>query len=157
MASRPRTRPPAGDPPLPAAARRALDLLRADPFFRALPAARQTRMAKGVERIASYAAGAGAIVERTDFPAFVGELVQGVFQAIVDASIAQMEAYAALVEDVARSVDGFTRDNVAGEQARAWLLERHPELFEPAPGCRRPPCLRLRRRKPRARRPGQSR
>jgi len=130
-------------PSQPAA--QALDRLRASPFFLALPARRRARMVRAVEQIARYGAGAGGFIEAVDFPAFVSGLVQGVFQAIVDASIAQMEAYAELVDSVAKSVDEFTRDHVSGEQARASLLERHPELFEPARGCRRPPCLRLRR------------
>jgi hypothetical protein len=127
-------------------AEQALDRLRASPFFLALPARRRAAMLKGVERIAAYGAGAGGFIEAVDFPGFVGGLVQGVFQAIVDASIAQMEAYADLVAGVATSVDEFARENVPGEQARASLLERHPELFEPSRGCRRPPCIRLRRR-----------
>ena len=134
---------------LPKPAAEALDRLRASPFFLALPARRQAGMLKAVERIARYGADAGGFIEEVDFPAFVGSLVQGVFQAIVDASVAQMEAYADLVDSVAKSVDEFTRENVSGEQARTSLLERHPELFEPALGCRRPPCLRLRRRKAR--------
>jgi hypothetical protein len=124
-------------------AARALARLRASPFFRALPARRQAAMLEGVERIARYGVGAGAFLEEVEFPAFVAGLVQGVFQAIVNASIRQMEAYADLVASVAASIDDFARENVSGAQARAALLERHPQLFEPAPGCPRPPCLRL--------------
>ena len=48
-----------------------------------------------------------ALMNDVDFPAFVAALVHGVFNAIVDASIQQMEAYAALVSQVAASVDAF--------------------------------------------------
>jgi hypothetical protein len=144
--ARARVRPRAAGT-LPPRAAQALEHLRASPFFLALPARRQAAMVKAVERIARYGAGAGGFVEAVDFPAFVAALIQGVFQAIVDASVAQMKDYADLLDSVAASVDEFTRQNVSGEQARARLLESHPELFEPAAGCRRPPCLRLRRRR----------
>jgi hypothetical protein len=39
-------------------------------------------------------------LDAVDFPAFVSDLVRGVFQAIVDASIEQMEAFADLLESV---------------------------------------------------------
>lgn len=42
-----------------------------------------------------------------DFPSFVADLVQGTFQAIVDASVQQMKAYAELVAGVAKSLDDF--------------------------------------------------
>jgi hypothetical protein len=46
-------------------------------------------------------------LSQVDFPAFVSALVGGVFQAIVGASIEQMEAYARLVDEVAKTVDQF--------------------------------------------------
>lgn len=56
-----------------------------------------------------------------DFPAFVSDLVHGVFEAIVDASIQQMEAYAEMVAGVARSADRFLEENVSDDDALAWL------------------------------------
>src|SRR2546422_5316306 len=55
---------------------------------------------------------AGALTDEIDFPAFVASLVHGTFDAIVDASIRQMESYASLVSAVAKSVEEFTADNV---------------------------------------------
>jgi len=45
-----------------------------------------------------------------DFPAFVASLVAGTFEAIVDASIRQMEAYADLLADATKSVDRFVSE-----------------------------------------------
>src|SRR5689334_1426813 len=57
---------------------------------------------------ASATSRAGEVTRATlnaiDFPGFVASLIQGTFQAIVDASIQQMEAYAELLKNVASSV-----------------------------------------------------
>lgn len=82
---------------------------------------------------ASAQAGARALadlVEAVDFPKFVGSLIDGVFNAIVDASIKQMEAYAELVKNVAKSVDEFMKDNVTENQARDYLVDRYPDHLE---------------------------
>ncbi len=62
-----------------------------------------------------------------DFPQFVGGLIQNVFQAIVDASIQQMEAYAELLKAVAQTVDQFASDNISMNNARDWLAQKFPE------------------------------
>jgi hypothetical protein len=69
---------------------------------------------------------AGALSDEIDFPGFVASLVHGTFDAIVDATIRQMEAFADLISAVAKDVDGFTRDNVTLRQVRAQLAEQHP-------------------------------
>lgn len=69
---------------------------------------------------------AGAMVNEIDFPGFVAQLVHGTFDAIVDASIRQMESYSSLVSAVAKTVDQFTDENVTPNQARDWLATRHP-------------------------------
>ena len=61
------------------------------------------------------------VLDAVDFPDFVAGLVQGVFAAIVDASVQQMEAYADLVAGVAKTVDEFTEDNVSEAGARDLL------------------------------------
>ena len=70
-----------------------------------------------------------ALINDVDFPAFVATLIHGVFNAIVDSSIQQLEAYAALVSDVAASVDGFESDAISDETARETLGKEFPELF----------------------------
>jgi hypothetical protein len=66
-------------------------------------------------------------VGSVDFPKFVGGLIQNVFQAIVDASIQQMEAYADLLKAVAQTVDQFAADNISMNNARDWLSQKFPE------------------------------
>jgi len=70
-----------------------------------------------------------ALMNDVDFPTFVAGLIHGVFNAIVDASIEQMEAYAALISDVAASVDEFMSDAISVESARETLRIEFPELF----------------------------
>ncbi len=71
-----------------------------------------------------------AFVGAVDFPAFVGGLIQNVFQAIVDASIQQMEAYAELLKAVSQTVDQFAADNISMNNARDWLVQKFPEDLE---------------------------
>jgi hypothetical protein len=97
------------------------------------------------------AARTGALVDEVDFPTFVAGLVHGTFNAVVDASIRQMEAYADLVSAVAKDAEQFTQDNVTANQARDWLAQRHPNdlalALPSGPGGGEP---RLRRRQPQA-------
>ncbi|WP_146150996.1 hypothetical protein [Allosphingosinicella deserti] len=69
---------------------------------------------------------AGALSDEIDFPAFVASLVHGTFDAIVDSSIKQMEAYADLVAAVSKPLDQFAQENVTAGQARGWLVEQYP-------------------------------
>jgi hypothetical protein len=66
------------------------------------------------------------LVGSVDFPAFVGGLIQNVFQAIVNASIQQMKAYAEMLKSVAQTVEQFAQDNITLNNARDWLTERFP-------------------------------
>jgi hypothetical protein len=68
----------------------------------------------------------GALVNEIDFPKFVAGLVHGTFDAIVDASIRQMESYSSLVSAVAKTLDQFTEENVTDNQGRDWLAQRYP-------------------------------
>ncbi|UXY14509.1 hypothetical protein N8I74_14450 [Chitiniphilus purpureus] len=61
-----------------------------------------------------------------DFPQFVGGLIQNVFQAIVTASIQQMNAYAEMLKSVAQTVDQFAQDNISLNNARDWLVDKFP-------------------------------
>ncbi len=70
------------------------------------------------------------LVKGVDFPKFVAGLIDGVFSAIVDSSIKQMEAYAELVKNVSKSVDQYMKDNVSENQARDYLADRYPNHVE---------------------------
>jgi hypothetical protein len=70
------------------------------------------------------------LIQEVDFPAFVGGLVDGVFNSIVTSSIKQMEAYAELVKNVSKSVDQYMKDNVSENNARDYLVQKYPEHLE---------------------------
>jgi hypothetical protein len=72
---------------------------------------------------------ARATLNAIDFPSFVASLIQGTFKAIVDASIQQMEAYAELLKNVAKTVDEFMQDNVTDGQVKDYLADEHPDVF----------------------------
>src|SRR2546423_8523077 len=65
-----------------------------------------------------------------NFPAFVGGLIDGVFNSIVTTSIKQMEAYAEMVKNVSKSVDQYMKDNVSENNARDYLAEKYPDHLE---------------------------
>lgn len=71
----------------------------------------------------------GNLVNKVDFPAFVGGLIQNVFQAIVSSSIQQMQAYGELLANVAKTVDQFARDNITEYNARDWLGDKFPDAL----------------------------
>jgi len=73
----------------------------------------------------TIAAKAGALVNEIDFPGFVSQLVNGTFDAIVDAAIRQMESYSDLVAAVAKPLETFTEENVSKNQARDWLAQKY--------------------------------
>jgi hypothetical protein len=66
-----------------------------------------------------------ATLNAINFPEFVASLIKGTFQAIVDASIQQMEAYAELLKNVATTVDRFMGDNISEDVARDYLADQH--------------------------------
>lgn len=74
----------------------------------------------------SIASRAGALSDEVAFPEFVAGLLHGTFDAVVDATIRQIEEFASLVSAVAKDVDSFTRDNVTANQVRDTLAEQHP-------------------------------
>jgi hypothetical protein len=64
------------------------------------------------------------------FPTFVADLIKGTFQAIVNASIQQMEAYGQLLSNVAKTVDQFMADNISDNNARDYLAGTYPGHFK---------------------------
>ncbi len=70
------------------------------------------------------------LVAKVDFPSFVSGLLDGVFDAVVDSSIKQMEAYSELVKNVAMSVDEYMKENITENQARDYLVQRYPDHLE---------------------------
>jgi len=66
-----------------------------------------------------------ATLSAINFPEFVASLIKGTFQAIVDASIQQMEAYAELLKNVATTVDRFMGDNISEGVAQDYLADQY--------------------------------
>jgi hypothetical protein len=64
------------------------------------------------------------------FPTFVADLIKGTFQAIVNASIQQMEAYGTLLANVSKTVDQFMADNISDNNARDWVASAYPSHFK---------------------------
>ncbi|WP_372571767.1 hypothetical protein [Ruegeria jejuensis] len=64
------------------------------------------------------------------FPTFVADLINGTFDAIIGATIKQMQAFMELVENVSKSVAEFTRDNITDNQARDFLVQSYPDLMQ---------------------------
>jgi hypothetical protein len=71
----------------------------------------------------------GALVQKVDFPKFVGGLIENVFQAIVTSSLQQMRAYGELLANIAKTVDEFAQDNISENNARDWLAGKYPEAL----------------------------
>jgi hypothetical protein len=92
----------------------------------AQPAAGGTGGGGAVGRVGEVAR---ATLSAIDFPQFVSALIQGTFQAIVDASIQQMEAYAKLLQSAATTIDRFMDDQISDGQARDYLAEQHGGFF----------------------------
>lgn len=72
----------------------------------------------------------GEMVKKVDFPKFVASLVQGVFQAVVNASIQQMQAYGELLSATSKTVDQFAKDNISDAQARDFIAQRYPSAVD---------------------------
>ena len=71
----------------------------------------------------------GEMVQKVDFPKFVGGLIQNVFQAIVESSIQQMRAYGELIANVAKTTDQFMRDNIGEAAGRDYLADAYPDVL----------------------------
>ena len=114
-------------------------LLASSPSFHALPAGRQRALANDMVKVARFiVAGADRdmiptratlsfeFISEVDFPAFVSAVIHGVFQAIVDGSIQQMEAYSDLLKDAVRAIDRFVPDGDNDDHRSASAPARRP-------------------------------
>ena len=79
--------------------------------------------AQGVEQF-------GNLVNKVDFPAFVGGLINNVFKTIVETTIEQMRAYGELVANVAKSTQDYMNENIGPGAGRDWLADRFPDLLD---------------------------
>jgi hypothetical protein len=95
----------------------------------------------GDPRVLDAATAVTALLQEVDFPQFVTGLIRGTFDAIVDASIRQMEAYGEWVRHVAETVDRFKEDGITDAQARDWLTQRFAAQLELDPRGRLRWCV----------------
>ena len=119
---------------LPIVRRQVKTFLTSSQAFQSLRADKAKQLAHDMVKIANYlvsdaSSDTDRLVADVDFPDFVSNLLNGVFDAIVDSSIRQMEAYAKLVAGVAKSLDEFTDENISDNEARDYLLDRLPQFF----------------------------
>lgn len=104
--------------------------------FHSLSNDRRRQIAHDTIKIANYLAASehGGTAEETvtnvNFPDFVSDLINGVFDSIVNASIKQMDAYAKLVAGVAKSLDEFASPNLSDNEAQQQLFDRLPSFFK---------------------------
>ncbi len=66
-------------------------------------------------------------VQNLGFVEFTAGLINGTFDAIVGATVKQMEAYAKLVADLEKSIEQFQTENVSDAQIGQHLAERYPD------------------------------
>ena len=119
---------------LPIVRRQVKALLTSSQAFQSLSADKRRQISDDMAKIANYlvadaSSGTDRLLADVDFPDFVSNLLNGVFDAIVDSSIRQMEAYAKLVAGVAKSLDEFANKNISDNEARDHLLNRLPQFF----------------------------
>jgi hypothetical protein len=95
------------------------------------PAAVEESAPAGQTAVVAGTVTSGELVESVDFPTFVAAVIKGTFEAIVDASIRQMQAYTELLTNVAKSVDEFMYDNVI-EDPDCGDSGREPEAADSA-------------------------
>ncbi|NJN30328.1 MAG: hypothetical protein HC824_07760 [Synechococcales cyanobacterium RM1_1_8] len=76
---------------------------------------------------ANQAMNVASRVQELGFVEFTAGLINGTFDAIIGATIKQMEAYAALVADLAKTLAQFQAENVTKAQVNAHLSNRYPD------------------------------
>ena len=70
------------------------------------------------------------IVGDVDFPRFVSSLIDGVFTSIVKSTIKQMEAFAKMLESVAKSADQFAKETISDQTVRSYLQSSYPSSLQ---------------------------
>jgi len=78
--------------------------------------------------VAERGIGVASQVQNLGFVEFTTGLINGTFDAIIGATIKQMEAYAALVADLAKTLAQFQAENVPDAQINAHLANRYPDV-----------------------------
>ena len=88
-----------------------------------------TSPAPGASPVGRVGEVARSTLDAIDFPSFVSGLISGTFQAIVDSSIQQMQAYAEMLKQIAGTVDSFMAENVSDGMAKDYLADRYGDVL----------------------------
>lgn len=72
----------------------------------------------------------GNLVDQVDFVGFTSKLLHGVFDAIVDSSQQQMQAYAEMLESVVMSTKDFAQTHVSDADARSNILSSFSGMLD---------------------------
>ena len=106
-------------------ARKRLEKLLGDSeWFRQADGKERERLRRRIDRLIDATAGPLDLRHEPDaveFPEFVARLVSGVFEAVVDSSLQQMEAYLDLLEDVTKGLESVG-DSAVRRQLLATLV-----------------------------------
>ena len=94
-----------------------------DPAATPAPPSSGTKAPPATETIGRRA---GSLSDELNFPDFVGSLIHGTWDAMVDSSIRQMDSYADLVSAISKPLAQFRDENVTANQARDWLVAQYP-------------------------------
>lgn len=101
------------------------ELLERSAAYKQLDAGARDELAYHLVKVTEFLAGTPEAAEKfapqgwaenVDFPVFVSDLIKGVFDAMVNASIEQLNAYAELLKSVSASVDEFAVEDKAHER-----------------------------------------
>jgi hypothetical protein len=76
---------------------------------------------------AERAIGVAKQVQDLGFVEFTAGLINGTFDAIIGATIKQMQAYAELVADLAKTLSQFQAENISDAQVNAHFSNRYPD------------------------------
>ncbi len=69
-------------------------------------------------------------LDQVSFPRFVSELIDGVFRAIGESNVRQMESYVSLINSVSVATEDMDGETLGPMAARSWLAQRFPESYE---------------------------
>lgn len=72
---------------------------------------------------------AGETLQQVNFPKFVSDLLNGVFQANLDVIQKQMDSYADLVDRITKPASKFI-DEIDKDAAYAFVAEKHPDRYQ---------------------------
>lgn len=100
------------------------------PSRRPVAVAQSAGRALGGQAVGSIAGTTQRVLDAVSFPRFVTELVNGVFKAMSDSNMQQMQQYVELLDNVAASTESFADANFGPDAARQWLVDRFPGSFE---------------------------